>query len=61
MIMAYGYMRPDPVEQFRGAVGHYKLLIAVAIEEGFTRAEAIELINIWQLAGISSGIDAISF
>lgn len=59
--MAYGYMRPDPVEQFGGAVGHYKLLIAAAIEEGFTRAEAIELIKIWQLAGISSGIDSISF
>lgn len=59
--MAYGYMRSDPVEQFRGAVGHYKLLIAAAMEEGFTREEAIELIKVYALFDIVYKLDGISF
>lgn len=59
--MAYGYMRSDPVEQFRGAVGHYKLLIAAAMEEGFTREEDIELLKIYGLFSIDSELMGISF
>ena len=59
--MAYGYMRPDPVEQFRGAVGHYKLLIDAAVAEGFPREEAIELFKIYGLLSIDSELKGISF
>ena len=49
------------MQQFRGAVGHYKLLIAVAMEEGFTRAEAIELLKIYGLLSIDSELMGMSF
>lgn len=61
MIMAYGYMRPDPVEQFRNTAGHYKLLISTAMEEGFTRAEAIELLKVYALSDVACKLDGISF
>ncbi len=49
------------MEQFRSAVGHYKLLIAAALEEGFTREEAIELLKIYGLFSIDSELTGISF
>lgn len=47
--MAYGYQRPDPIDLFRNAVGHYKKLIDAAKEEGFTEEQAIELLKVYQL------------
>ena len=49
--MAYGYMRPDPVEQFRGAV----------VQMGYTESEAIELIKVYALFDIANKLDGISF
>ena len=54
--MAYGYQRPDPVQAFRNAVGHYKKLIAVAVEEGFTEDQAIELLKVYGLFSIESSM-----
>lgn len=59
--MAYGYMRPDPVEQFRGAVGHYGDLILAAVQMGYTEAEAIELIKVYAPFDIVYKLDGISF
>lgn len=54
-------MRPDPVEQFRGAVGHYGDLILAAVQMGYTEAEAIELIKVYALFDIAHKLDGISF
>ena len=52
--MAYGYMRSDSAEQFREAGRYDNTLITVAMEEGFTREEAIELLKVYGLSGINS-------
>ena len=54
--MAYGYMRTDPAQAFRNAVEHYKKLIAVAVEEGFTEDQAIELLKVYGLFRIESSM-----
>lgn len=58
--MAYGYMRPDPVEQFKNAVGHYGDLILAAVQMGYTEEEAIELLKVYALFEMVSKLDAIS-
>ncbi len=58
--MAYGYMRQDPVEQFKDAVGHYGDLILAAMQMGYTEEEAIELLKVYALFGMASKLDAIS-
>lgn len=58
--MAYGYMRPDPVEQFKDAVGHYGDLILAAVQMGYTEEEAIELLKVYALFEMASKLDAIS-
>ena len=52
--MAYGYMRLDPVEQCKNALGYYDKLIAVAMEKGYTKDQAIELLKVYGLFGIES-------
>ena len=52
--MTHEYRGPDPAEQFKGAVRHYKTLIVAAMEEGFTREEAIELLKVYGLFSIDS-------
>lgn len=59
--MAYGYMRPDPVEAFRNALGHYEKLIAVAMEEGYTEDQAIELLKVYGLFSIDSDVSRMNF
>ncbi len=54
--MAYGHMRPDPVELFKNTVGYYKKLIDATQAEGFTRQEAIELLKIYALCGIEDDL-----
>ena len=54
--MSYGYMRPDPVDQFRNAIGHYKKLIDAAMEQGFTEDQAIELLKVYGLFSIDSNM-----
>lgn len=54
--MAYGYMRPDPVGLFRDWLRYQQRLIAVAMEEGYTRQEAIEMLKIHQLDSIRDNI-----
>ena len=44
--MTYGYMRPDPVEQFKGALGYYSDFITAAVKMGYTKEEAIELLKV---------------
>lgn len=51
--MAYGYMRPEPIEVFRNWVKFQTKLIEVALEEGYTREEAIELLKVHHLDSIS--------
>lgn len=58
--MAYGYMRQDPVEQFKDAVGHYGDLILAAMQMGYTEEEAIELLKVYALFSMASKLDAIS-
>lgn len=58
--MAYGYMRPDPVEQFKNALGHYNKLILAAIEQGYTEDQAIELLKVYALFCIDSGVSGLS-
>ena len=58
--MAYGYMRPDPVEQFKNAIGHYGDLILAAQMMGYTEEEAIELLKIYALFSVASNLNAIS-
>ena len=59
--MAYGYMRPDPVEQFKGAVGYYCDLIMLAVTMGYTEEEAIELLKVYALFDLGHKLDGISF
>ena len=57
--MAYGYMRSDPVEQFRNSLGYYDKLIAIAMEKGYTKDQAIELLKVHGLFGIESNLSAV--
>lgn len=44
--MGYGYMRPDPKEAFRNAILYYGELIDIAVEEGYTEEQAMELLKV---------------
>lgn len=57
--MAYGYMRPDPKEAFRNVIRYYRELIDIAVDEGYTEEQAIELLKVWMLAGIESNVGQI--
>lgn len=59
--MAYGYMRPDPVEEFKNAVSYYGDLILAVVTMGYTEEEAIELLKVYALFNLASKLDAISF
>lgn len=50
--MSYGYQRPDPEVIFKNWVQYQKKLLQIAYEQGFTREEALRLLEIWKLAGI---------
>lgn len=50
--MSYGYMVPDPVEQFKSALGHYDKLICAAMEQGYTKDQAIELLKVYGIFSI---------
>ncbi|WP_154471359.1 hypothetical protein [Clostridium porci] len=58
--MAYGYMRPDPKEAFRNAIRFYGELIDIAVDEGYTEEQAMELLKVWALVGIESNVGQIS-
>ncbi len=58
--MAYGYHGPEPEEHFRRAIRHYKNLIVVAIKEGYTEEQAIELLKVWALTGIEDNIGSLN-
>lgn len=55
--MAYGYMVTDPKEQFRRAICYYSELIVVAMQSGYTKEEAIKLLEIYALFSIQSSVD----
>lgn len=57
--MAYGYMRPDPKEAFRNVIRYYRELIDIAVDEGYTEEQAIELLKVWMLEGIESNVGQI--
>lgn len=57
--MACGYMRPDPKEAFRNTIRYYRELIDIAVREGYTEEQAIELLKVWMLAGIESNVEQI--
>lgn len=57
--MGYGYMRPDPKEAFRNAIRYYGELIDIAVEEGYTEEQAMELLKVWALVGIESNVGQI--
>lgn len=50
--MAYGYQRPDPKEAFRKGIRYYRELMDIAMEEGYTEDQAMELLKVWALTGI---------
>lgn len=58
--MAYGYQRVDPREVFRSSVKYWKELIEIAMEEGFTREEAMQLLIVDQLDAIRDVIGSIN-
>ncbi|WP_257419825.1 hypothetical protein [Enterocloster bolteae] len=49
-------MRPDPKEAFRNAIRYYGELIDIAVEEGYTEEQAMELLKVWALVGIESNV-----
>lgn len=53
------YVR-DPKANFRNWVKYQKELIGIAMEEGFTREEAIQLLIVDQLDAIRDGIGSIN-
>ena len=55
--MAYGYMVTDPKEQFRRTIRYYKELMQIALQEGYTRDEAIKLLEIHALYSIQSSVE----
>lgn len=54
--MPYGYVPVDPVKVFQNVLGHYDKLINVAMEMGYTKDQAIELLKVWALREISEEI-----
>lgn len=50
--MAYSYNRPDPKEAFRNWLRFQSELILVAVQEGYSEDQAIEMIKIYALEGI---------
>lgn len=58
--MAY-YDRPDPLKLFRDHCQYCRRLINIAISEGFTEEQAVELIKIKELKSIGVNLDAISY
>ena len=58
--MAY-YDRPDPLKLFRDHCQYCRQLINIAISEGFTEEQAVELIKINELKSIGVSLDAISY
>lgn len=54
--MAYNYQRPDPKVLFRNWLKYQSELIGVAVQEGFTREEAIEMLKVYCLNGIEGNI-----
>ena len=54
--MAYGYSRPDPMKLFRDSCRHYRTLVNIAVSEGFTEEQAIELIKINKLEDIEDSL-----
>ncbi len=54
--MPYGYVPVDPVKVFQNVLGHYDKFINVAIEMGYTKDQAIELLKVWALKGIEEMI-----
>lgn len=58
--MAYRYNRPDPTKLFHDSCRHYRMLINIAVSEGFTEEQAIELIKINELEGINDSLGVIA-
>lgn len=58
--MAY-YNRPDPLKLFRDHCRYCRQMINIAMSEGFTEEQAIELIKINELKSIGVSLDAISY
>ncbi len=54
--MSYGYVPVDPVKVFRNTLGYYEGLIHAAMEAGYTKDQAIELLKVWALKGIEETI-----
>ncbi len=54
--MPYGYVPVDPVKVFRNTLGYYEGLIRAAMEMGYTKDQAIELLKVWALREISEEI-----
>lgn len=54
--MSYGYVPVDPVKVFQNVLGHYDKLINAAMEMGYTKNQAIELLKVWALKGICEEI-----
>ena len=54
--MSYGYVPVDPVKVFQNVLGHYDKLINAAMEMGYTKNQAIELLKVWALKGIGEEI-----
>ena len=57
--MSYGYTRPDPKEAFRSWLTYHRDLIKIAVEEGFTRDQAIEMLKAYFLNGVEDNTGAI--
>lgn len=58
--MAYGYAVSDPHKVFRSWVQYQSELIDIAVGEGYTRQEAIEILKVWKLYGIEDNTGMIT-
>lgn len=57
--MAYGYYRPDPDEMFRGFVKRQLKMMEIAVEEGCSEEQAMELLKTYVLYEIASNTSQI--
>lgn len=58
--MAYMNNRPDPADAFRNWLTYQSELIAIAMQAGYTRDQAIEMLKVYTLERIKVHIGVIS-
>lgn len=49
----------EPIETFKTSLGIYGQMVAAAMEQGYTKAQALELVKVWALMTVADSIDDI--